>query len=52
MLKSAHGPSFVCICFLRLLRASVLGLACKMGDQEALENATQLFQQWLSGTVR
>ncbi|XP_045655108.1 LOW QUALITY PROTEIN: glutamyl aminopeptidase [Ursus americanus] len=36
----------------KLLRASVLGLACKMGDQEALENATQLFQQWLSGTVR
>ncbi|XP_046947665.1 glutamyl aminopeptidase isoform X2 [Lynx rufus] len=36
----------------RLLRASVLGLACKMGDREALDNATQLFQQWLSGTVR
>ncbi|KAF3815516.1 hypothetical protein GH733_016469 [Mirounga leonina] len=36
----------------KLLRASVLGLACKMKDQEALDNATQLFQQWLSGTVR
>ncbi|XP_022371171.1 glutamyl aminopeptidase [Enhydra lutris kenyoni] len=36
----------------KLLRASVLGFACKMGDQEALDNATQLFQQWLSGTVR
>ncbi|XP_027455517.1 glutamyl aminopeptidase [Zalophus californianus] len=36
----------------KLLRASVLGLACKMRDQEALDNATQLFQQWLSGTVR
>ncbi|XP_007098311.2 glutamyl aminopeptidase [Panthera tigris] len=36
----------------KLLRASVLGLACKMGDREALDNATQLFQQWLSGTVR
>ncbi|CAD7684696.1 unnamed protein product [Nyctereutes procyonoides] len=36
----------------KLLRASVLGFACKMGDQEALNNATQLFQQWLSGTVR
>ncbi|XP_032189043.1 glutamyl aminopeptidase [Mustela erminea] len=36
----------------KLLRASVLGFACKMGDQEALDNATQLFQQWLNGTVR
>ncbi|XP_029797794.1 glutamyl aminopeptidase [Suricata suricatta] len=36
----------------KLLRASVLGLACKMGDREALDNATQLFQQWLTGTVR
>ncbi|XP_053422203.1 glutamyl aminopeptidase isoform X2 [Nycticebus coucang] len=36
----------------KLLRASVLGLACKMGDREALNNASQLFEQWLSGTVR
>ncbi|XP_066134744.1 glutamyl aminopeptidase [Saccopteryx bilineata] len=36
----------------KLLRASVLGLACKMGDKEALNNASQLFQQWLTGTVR
>lgn len=36
----------------KLLRTSVLGLACKMGDQEALGNASTLFQQWLSGTVR
>ncbi|XP_014400200.1 PREDICTED: glutamyl aminopeptidase [Myotis brandtii] len=36
----------------KLLRASVLGLACKVGDQEALGNASQLFQQWLTGTVR
>ncbi|XP_012621645.3 glutamyl aminopeptidase [Microcebus murinus] len=35
----------------KLLRASVLGLACKMGDREALSNASQLFEQWLSGTV-
>ncbi|XP_004686534.1 PREDICTED: glutamyl aminopeptidase [Condylura cristata] len=32
----------------RMLRASVLGFACKMGDQEALDNASQLFQNWLS----
>lgn len=35
----------------KLLRASVLGFACKMGDKEALGNASQLFQQWLTGTV-
>ncbi|CAK6432894.1 unnamed protein product [Pipistrellus nathusii] len=35
----------------KLLRTSVLGFACKMGDQEALGNASQLFQQWLTGTV-
>uniref|UniRef100_A0A8C8ZEN6 Aminopeptidase n=1 Tax=Prolemur simus TaxID=1328070 RepID=A0A8C8ZEN6_PROSS len=35
----------------KLLRASVLGLACKMGDREALSNASQLFEQWLTGTV-
>uniref|UniRef100_A0A2K6GBQ7 Aminopeptidase n=1 Tax=Propithecus coquereli TaxID=379532 RepID=A0A2K6GBQ7_PROCO len=33
----------------KLLRASVLGLACKMGDREALSNASQLFEKWLSG---
>ncbi|XP_075400037.1 glutamyl aminopeptidase [Tenrec ecaudatus] len=33
----------------KLLRASVLGLACKMGDQDALNNASQLFEQWLRG---
>ncbi|XP_032489033.1 glutamyl aminopeptidase isoform X2 [Phocoena sinus] len=35
----------------KLLRASVLGLACKMGDSDALNNASQLFQAWLTGTV-
>ncbi|XP_054409272.1 glutamyl aminopeptidase isoform X1 [Pongo abelii] len=35
----------------RLLRSSVLGFACKMGDREALNNASSLFEQWLSGTV-
>ncbi|XP_004380316.1 glutamyl aminopeptidase [Trichechus manatus latirostris] len=35
----------------KLLRASVLGLACKMGDSDALNNASQLFEQWLSGSV-
>ncbi|XP_054447594.1 glutamyl aminopeptidase [Pteronotus mesoamericanus] len=36
----------------KLLRASVLGLACKLGDKEALDSASKLFQQWLTGTVR
>ncbi|NP_001366542.1 glutamyl aminopeptidase isoform 4 [Homo sapiens] len=35
----------------RLLRSSVLGFACKMGDREALNNASSLFEQWLNGTV-
>lgn len=33
----------------KLLRASVLGFACKMGDGEALGNASQLFEAWLKG---
>ncbi|KAJ1206147.1 hypothetical protein NDU88_001556 [Pleurodeles waltl] len=33
----------------RLLRASVLSLACKMEDPEALGNATDYFYKWLSG---
>ncbi|XP_037686396.1 glutamyl aminopeptidase [Choloepus didactylus] len=35
----------------KLLRASVLGLACKMRDPEALNSASQLFQQWLRGNI-
>lgn len=31
----------------RLLRASVLGFACKMGDREALNNASKLFDNWV-----
>lgn len=34
----------------KLLRASVLGFACKMGDREALGNASQLFEGWLKGS--
>ncbi|XP_037365446.1 glutamyl aminopeptidase [Talpa occidentalis] len=36
----------------RLLRASVLGFACKVGDKSALDSASQLFQDWLSGNVK
>lgn len=39
------------VCCLRLLRSSVLGFACKVGDREALNNASFLFEQWLNGTV-
>ncbi|XP_028616244.1 glutamyl aminopeptidase [Grammomys surdaster] len=34
----------------KLLRASILGFACKMGDREALGNASYLFQSWLQGS--
>ncbi|XP_067847108.1 glutamyl aminopeptidase [Heptranchias perlo] len=33
----------------RLLRENVLGLACRMGDAEALSNASTLFEQWMAG---
>ncbi|KAM5255847.1 glutamyl aminopeptidase [Ctenodactylus gundi] len=33
----------------KLLRTSVLGFACKMGDKDALNNASQLFEDWLTG---
>ncbi|NWH17545.1 AMPE aminopeptidase, partial [Grus americana] len=33
----------------RLLRASVLDFACSMDDTESLNNASQLFEQWLQG---
>ncbi|KAF1514260.1 Glutamyl aminopeptidase, partial [Eudyptula albosignata] len=33
----------------RLLRASVLDFACSMNDTESLNNASQLFEQWLQG---
>ncbi|NWU63672.1 AMPE aminopeptidase, partial [Pterocles burchelli] len=33
----------------RLLRASVLDFACSMGDTESLNNASQLFEEWLQG---
>ncbi|NXN98278.1 AMPE aminopeptidase, partial [Rhinopomastus cyanomelas] len=34
----------------RLLRASVLDFACSVDDTDALNNASQLFQEWLRGT--
>ncbi|NXA15016.1 AMPE aminopeptidase, partial [Sapayoa aenigma] len=33
----------------RLLHASVLDFACSMSDTESLNNASQLFSQWLQG---
>ncbi|XP_053317476.1 glutamyl aminopeptidase [Spea bombifrons] len=33
----------------KLLRASVLALACRMEDPDALSEAAKLFQQWLGG---
>ncbi|NXL31926.1 AMPE aminopeptidase, partial [Glaucidium brasilianum] len=35
----------------RLLRASVLDFACSMNDTESLNNASQLFEQWLQGKI-
>lgn len=35
----------------RLLRETVLGIACQMGDPNALGNATDIFNQWIDGTI-
>ncbi|XP_056248698.1 glutamyl aminopeptidase [Seriola aureovittata] len=33
----------------RLLRETVLSLACQMGDEEALKEASRIFDQWIDG---
>ncbi|XP_012369141.1 glutamyl aminopeptidase [Octodon degus] len=35
----------------KLLRASVLTFACKMGDKDALNNASSLFKNWVDGAI-
>uniref|UniRef100_UPI0037E760AF glutamyl aminopeptidase n=1 Tax=Semicossyphus pulcher TaxID=241346 RepID=UPI0037E760AF len=35
----------------RLLRETVLSIACQMGDQDALNEASQIFDQWISGSL-
>ncbi|XP_051504053.1 glutamyl aminopeptidase isoform X1 [Myxocyprinus asiaticus] len=35
----------------RLLRETVLGIACQMGDQEALNQASDIFNKWINGTI-
>uniref|UniRef100_A0A4W5PMT2 Aminopeptidase n=1 Tax=Hucho hucho TaxID=62062 RepID=A0A4W5PMT2_9TELE len=37
--------------FFGLLRETVLGIACQMGDQEVLNEASVLFDQWISGNI-
>ncbi len=36
----------------RLLRETVLGIACQMDDQEALNQANDIFNKWIDGTIR
>ncbi|XP_073690212.1 glutamyl aminopeptidase [Garra rufa] len=35
----------------RLLRETVLGIACQMGDEEALKQASDIFNEWIDGTI-
>ncbi|XP_061600220.1 glutamyl aminopeptidase [Cololabis saira] len=35
----------------RLLRETVLGIACQMRDQDALNEASRIFDQWIAGTI-
>lgn len=40
------------IVFARLLRETVLSIACQMGDQEALNEASRIFDLWIDGSLR
>ncbi|XP_067241856.1 glutamyl aminopeptidase [Chanodichthys erythropterus] len=35
----------------RLLRETVLGIACQMNDQVALDQASDIFNKWIDGTI-
>lgn len=35
----------------RLLRETVLSIACQMGDEEALNEAAHIFDQWIDGSL-
>ncbi|XP_028994823.1 glutamyl aminopeptidase [Betta splendens] len=35
----------------RLLRETVLNIACRMGDREALDEASRIFDQWIEGSL-
>lgn len=35
----------------RLLRETVLSIACRMGDKEILDQASLYFEQWINGTI-
>ncbi|XP_062851140.1 glutamyl aminopeptidase [Trichomycterus rosablanca] len=35
----------------RLLRETVLGIACQMGDKEILDEASVIFKQWITGAI-
>uniref|UniRef100_A0A4W6BSD0 Aminopeptidase n=1 Tax=Lates calcarifer TaxID=8187 RepID=A0A4W6BSD0_LATCA len=35
----------------RLLRETVLSISCQMGDQEALNEASHIFDQWINGSL-
>ncbi|XP_034715058.1 glutamyl aminopeptidase [Etheostoma cragini] len=35
----------------RLLRETVLSISCQMGDQEALDEASRIFDQWINGSL-
>lgn len=36
----------------RLLRETVLGIACQMGDQEMLHEASAIFAKWITDNIR
>ncbi|XP_056151977.1 glutamyl aminopeptidase [Lampris incognitus] len=35
----------------RLLRETVLSIACQMGDEEVLKEASRIFDEWIYGTI-
>lgn len=49
----SRRASLWCFFFLpRLLRETVLGIACQMNDEDALLQASSLFDQWINGSLR
>ena len=51
-LTSASVYSISTVTPLRLLRETVLGIACQMEDPSATTQASQIFDQWIAGNIR
>lgn len=48
----SSSPDTMLPVFDRLLRETVLNIACRMGDNVALNEASRIFDQWVEGSLR